>query len=200
MGKKTDLCKLIFKAVLAGALIALAGILYINCENTIIGAGLFSLGLISVVYLEAKLYTGVIGYCNSKESFADAAWILLFNILSAFLVGLIYRIGNGSISIMETIVLRSPFRVFLESIGCGFCIYLSVELYRKTKSIFPLVLGVMAFILAGFTHCVAISFYIGASFPEPIHFGYLLICIVGNSIGSLILRFLQLGGKFKDEL
>jgi formate/nitrite transporter FocA (FNT family) len=68
-----NLAKLTFKAVLAGALIALAGILYINCENIIIGAGLFSLGLISVVYLEAKLYTGVIGYCNSKESFVDAA-------------------------------------------------------------------------------------------------------------------------------
>jgi formate/nitrite transporter FocA (FNT family) len=192
--------KLIFKSILAGVLIALAGILYVNCENKYIGSFLFSLGLISVVFLEAKLYTGVIGYCNSKKTFADAAWILLFNVVSAFLVGLIYRSGNGSISIMENIINRSPFRVFLESIGCGICIYLSVELYKKSKSIFPLVLGVMAFILAGFTHCIAISFYIGASELELIHFGYLLICIVGNSIGSLLIRFLQLGGKFTDEL
>lgn len=192
--------KLIIKSILAGVLIALAGIFYVNCENKYIGAFLFSLGLISVVFLEAKLYTGVIGYCNSKKTFADAAWILLFNVVSAFLVGLIYKSGNGSISIMENIINRPPFRVFLESIGCGICIYLSVELYKKSKSIFPLVLGVMAFILAGFTHCIAISFYIGASELELIHFGYLLICIVGNSIGSLLIRFLQLGGKFTDEL
>lgn len=188
------------KSILAGVLIALAGILYVNCENKYIGSFLFSLGLISVVFLEAKLYTGVIGYCNSKKTFADAAWILLFNVVSAFLVGLLYKSGNGSISIMESIINRSPFRVFLESIGCGICIYLSVELYKKSKSIFPLVLGVMTFILAGFTHCIAISFYIGASDLELIHFGYLLICIVGNSIGSLLIRFLQLGGKFIDEL
>lgn len=190
--------KLIIKSILAGVLIALAGILYVNCENKYIGSFLFSLGLISVVFLEAKLYTGVIGYCNSKKTFADAAWILLFNVFSAFLVGLIYKFGNGSISIMENIINRSPFRVFLESIGCGICIYLSVELYKKSKSIFPLVLGVMAFILAGFTHCIAISFYIGASELELIHFGYLLICIVGNSLGSLMIRGLQIGGK--DEL
>ena len=191
--------KLMIKSILAGVLIALAGILYVNCENKYIGSFLFSLGLISVVLLEAKLYTGVIGYCNSKKTFADAAWTLLFNVVSAFLVGLIYKSGNGSISIMENIINRSPFRVFLESIGCGICIYLSVELYKKSKSIFPLVLGVMAFILAGFTHCIAISFYIGASDLELIHFGYLLICIVGNSIGSLLIRFLQVRGE-KNEL
>ena len=190
--------KLVIKSILAGVLIALAGIFYVNCENKYIGAFLFSLGLISVVFLEAKLFTGVIGYCNSKKSFRDAAVILLFNVISAFVVGLIYRAGNGSISIMENIINRSPLRVFLESIGCGICIYLSVELYKKSKSIFPLVLGVMAFILAGFTHCIAISFYIGASELKLIHFGYLLICIVGNSIGSLLIRGLQIGGK--DEL
>ena len=194
-----NLVKLTFKSILAGVLIALAGIFYVNCDNKYIGAFLFSLGLISIVFLGAKLYTGVIGYCNSKETFADAAWILLFNIISAFIVGLIYRAGNGSISIMESIVSRTPWRVFLESIGCGICIYLSVELYKKSKSIFPLVLGVMAFILAGFTHCIAISFYIGASDLKLIHFGYLLICIVGNSLGSLLIRFLQVRGE-KNEL
>ena len=194
-----NLVKLTFKSILAGVLIALAGIFYVNCENKYIGAFLFSLGLISVVFLGAKLYTGVIGYCNSKETFADAAWILVFNVISAFIVGLIYRAGNGSISIMENIISRTPWRVFLESIGCGICIYLSVELYKKSKSIFPLVLGVMAFILAGFTHCIAISFYIGASELKLIHFGYLLICIVGNSLGSLLIRFLQVRGE-KNEL
>lgn len=190
--------KLVIKSILAGVLIALAGIFYVNCENKYIGAFLFSLGLISVVFLEAKLFTGIIGYCNSKKSFRDAAVILLFNVISAFVVGLIYKSGNGSISIMENIINRSPLRVFLESIGCGCCIFLSVELYKKSKSIFPLVLGVMAFILAGFTHCIAISFYIGASELKLIHFGYLLICIVGNSIGSLLIRGLQIGGQ--DEL
>lgn len=193
--RRTDLYRLVYKSVLAGVLIALAGILYLRSENMIVGALLFSIGLVSVVVLDAKLYTGVIGYCNSSVSFADAAVILILNILSAFLVGLCYRIGHGSIEIMDTIMMKSPILLFLDSMGCGCCIYLSVELYKRTKIIFPLVLGVMAFILAGFTHCVALSFYIGASEPELIYFGYLVICILGNSVGSLLIRFLQTGGK-----
>ena len=193
--RRTDLYRLVYKSVLAGVLIALAGILYLRSENMIVGALLFSIGLVSVVVLDAKLYTGVIGYCNSSGSFADAAIILILNILSAFLVGLCYRIGHGSIEIMDTIMMKSPILLFLDSMGCGCCIYLSVELYKRTKIIFPLVLGVMAFILAGFTHCVALSFYIGVSEPELIYFGYLVICILGNSVGSLLIRFLQTGGK-----
>ena len=193
--RRTDLYRIVYKSVLAGVLIALAGILYLRSENMIVGALLFSIGLISVVALDAKLYTGVIGYCDSPGSFADAVVILILNILSAFLVGLCYRIGHGSIEIMDTIMMKSPLTLFLDSMGCGCCIYLSVEAYKRTKSMFPLVLGVMAFILAGFTHCIALSFYIGASEPELIYFGYLVICILGNSIGSLLIRFLQTGGK-----
>ena len=193
--RRTDLYRIVYRSVLAGVLIALAGTLYLRSENPIVSALLFSIGLISVIALDAKLYTGVIGYCNSKKTFADAAVILILNIFSAFLVGLCYRIGHGSIEIMDTIMMKSPLTLFLDSMGCGCCIYLSVEVYKKTKSMVPLVLGVMAFILAGFTHCIALSFYIGASEPELIYFGYLVICILGNSLGSLLTRFLQTGGK-----
>ena len=193
--RRTDLYRLVYKSVLAGVLIALAGTLYLRSENMIVGALLFSIGLISVVALDAKLYTGVIGYCNSPGSFADAAVILVLNVLSAFLVGLCYRSGHGSVEIMNAIMMKSPLTLFLDSMGCGCCIYLSVEVYKRTKSMFPLVLGVMAFILTGFTHCIALSFYIGASEPELTHFSYLVICILGNSLGSLLIRFLQSGGK-----
>lgn len=193
--RRTDLYRLVYKSVLAGVLIALAGILYLRNENMIVGALLFSIGLISVVVLDAKLYTGVIGYCKSLRSFADAALILILNIFSAFLVGACYRISHGSSEIMDTIMMKSPLTLFLDSMGCGCCIYLSVEAYKRTTSMFPLVLGVMAFILTGFTHCIALSFYIGASEPKLIYFSYLVICILGNSLGSLLIRFLQSGGK-----
>ena len=49
-------------------------------------------------------------------------------------------------------------------------------------------MGVMAFILCGFEHCVANMFYfsIAGIFSLKV-FGYLLIMILGNSIGSIII-------------
>jgi formate/nitrite transporter FocA (FNT family) len=188
----------IIKAILAGVLIALAGILYLNCENKVIGALLFSIGLISVIILQADLYTGKVGYVKSKQDILDLAIMLLFNVVSAYIVGLLYKSGNGSVSIMEIKVEKDLWKAFLDSVGCGMLIYLAVELYKKTKSLLPVVLGVMGFIIVGFEHCIANSFYIGASDPELIHFGYLLIYIVGNSIGSLIIRLLQRGWKMNE--
>ena len=193
--RMNSLYKLITKSVLAGVLIALAGILYVNSPSKEIGAILFSIGLISVILLEANLFTGKVGYVNSKQDVFDLSIMLLFNLVSAFLVGLIYRSGNGSISIMEIKVEKDLWKVFLDSIGCGMLIYLAVELYKKTKSLIPVILGVVAFILAGFEHCVANMFYIGASELKLIYFGYSLIYIVGNAIGSILIRLLQNGGN-----
>lgn len=193
-----NLYKLITKSILAGVLIALAGILYLNSPNKEIGAILFSIGLISVILLEAKLFTGAVGYVNSKQSVFDLVIMLLFNLVSAFIVGLIYRSGNGSISIMEIKVEKDLWKAFLDSVGCGVLIYLGVELYKKTKNMIPVILCVVAFILVGFEHCVANMFYIGASELKLIYFGYSLIYIVGNAIGSILIRLLQRG--WKDEL
>ena len=55
----------IFKSILAGVLIALAGHIYLNCSNKIVGAFLFSIGLIGVIVLKANLYTGKVGYVKS---------------------------------------------------------------------------------------------------------------------------------------
>ena len=123
--------------------------------------------------------------------------MLLFNLVSAFIVGLIYRSGNGSISIMETKVEKDLWKAFLDSVGCGMLIYLAADLYKKTKNMIPVILCVAAFIIVGFEHVVANAFYIGASELELIHFGYLLIYAVGNSVGSLTIRLLQRGWKYE---
>ena len=83
----------------------------------------------------------------------------------------------------------------LKSIGCGICIYGSVEGYKKTKSFIPVILGVMCFILAGFNHVVADAFYIGAARFYWINLVYLLLVAIGNAIGSILIRLLQKGLK-----
>ena len=188
---------LISKSILAGLLISLAGIVYLNCPEKIVGSLLFSLGLISVILLEANLFTGKIGYVNSKQSILDSLLILVFNLVAATIVGLIYRCGSDA----ATPIVESKLLVFsetwwltgLKAIGCGAAIYLSVEGYKKSKSLIPVILGVMTFILAGWNHCIADCFYMAAGSSSALAIPYLLVVIVGNSIGSLLIRLLQLG-------
>ena len=195
---------LIVKSILAGLLISLAGIVYLNCPDKIVGSLLFSLGLISVILLEANLFTGKIGYVNSKQSILESLLILVFNLVAAAIVGLIYRCGpDAAASIAESKLLvfsETWWLTGLKAIGCGAAIYLSVEGYKKSKSLIPVILGVMTFILAGWNHCIADCFYMAAGSSSALAIPYLLVVIVGNSIGSLLIRFLQLGGKLTDEL
>ena len=190
---------LITKSILAGLLIALAGITYLNCLDKTVGSLLFSLGLISVILLEAKLFTGVIGYINSKRSILDSLVILIFNLVTAIVVGFIYRgSSDAAVMIAESKLLvfsETWWLIFLKAIGCGAAIYLSVESYKQSKSLIPVILGVMTFILAGWNHCIADCFYMAAGATDLLALLYLLVVIVGNSIGSLIIRLLQKGRK-----
>ena len=199
-----NIFNLITKSILAGRLISLAGIVYLNCSDKIVGSLLFSLGLISVILLEANLFTGKIGYVNSKQSILDSLLILVFNLVAAAIVGLIYRCGSDA----AVKIAKSKLLVFsetwwltgLKSIGCGAAIYLAVEGYKKSKSLIPVILGVMVFILAGWNHCIADCFYMAAGSSSVLAIPYLLVVIVGNSIGSLLIRWLQIGGRNNDEL
>lgn len=194
-----EIFKLITKSILAGVLIALAGIIYLNCSDKVVGSFLFSFGLCLVVILEANLYTGKVGYIKSVDDLSEVVFMLILNLISAFLVGLLSGMGpmhDSAAAIVTTKLETEWWITLLKSIGCGICIYGAVEGYKKTKSFIPVILGVMCFILAGFNHVVADAFYIGAA-----RFGslqYLLLVAVGNAIGSILIRLLQRG--WKDEV
>ena len=194
-----EVFRLITKSILAGVLIALAGIVYLNCSDKVVGSFLFSFGLCLVIILEANLYTGKVGYIKSVDDLSEVLFMLILNLVSAYLVGLISGMGpmhDSAVAIVTTKLETEWWITLLKSIGCGICIYGSVEGYKKTKSFIPVILGVMCFILAGFNHVVADAFYIGAA-----RFGslqYLLLVAIGNAIGSILIRLLQRG--WKDEL
>lgn len=184
--------KLIFKSILAGMLISFAGIIYLECENKIIGAFLFSIGLIGVISLNANLYTGKVGYINSKKSFTDVIIILIFNIITAYIIGFIYKQTiKTEINPMLTRLEKSYFDLFFDSVICGVLIYLAVELYKKTSKWLVVIICVMGFILSGMEHSIADAFYFGVSDFEFESLIVLLIIIFGNGFGSLLIRKLQ---------
>lgn len=184
----------ILKSALAGLLIALAGIIYLQCENKIVGAFLFSVGLLAIFILDANLFTGKIGYVNSKQKTLDCLFILVVNLVIAFLIGLLYRLYKGEVSTaFDSRMNKQWYQLLLDGIGCGALIYIACESYAKMKSVIVPIICVAGFILAGFEHSIADAFYFGASTLSWNGLLYLLIVIIGNAIGSLTIRLLQIG-------
>lgn len=78
--------------------------------------------------------------------------------------------------------------VFFKAIICGMLIYAAVDQFKKGREYAPLI-AVPAFILCGAEHCIAdICFFISAGVLTWNFVPFLLVVIVGNSMGSLLLH------------
>lgn len=212
----TEHAQFVFKSMLAGVLIALAGAIYLVFTNNpnipvdhqffanVAGAFLFSIGLIAVIAMKANLYTGKIGYVATKNKALRAFWMLVINLGIAFLVGLLFRGANinefNPFGPDSARLLKPWYKMFFDGFGCGVLIYLAVELYNKTKSFLPVILCVMAFILSGAEHCVADAFYYGAGTLTLKGLGYLGLAVLGNTVGSIAIHWLQVGAEKTFEV
>jgi len=193
--KKGNYLNFISKSALAGILIALAGAIYLNSPNKIIGALLFSVGLISVLEFKAKLYTGMVGNIDSKDTFIECLLALIINIAAAALFGVMYRVCFGQVEIFAAILNQSVHKVLLEALCCGSLIYIACDIYKTTKNILIVLLCIMGFILSNSLHSIACSFYIALGNFSWKAIGYLGLIIIGNAIGALLVRFLYKGLK-----
>lgn len=160
---------LVRSSVLAGCLIGMAGWAFLVSQTlalgdwtNVIGAVLFSLGIISVILFEASLFTGKIGYVNTKKKLLDSLIILVINLMVVFFIGLVFRWYHDEPSqAMASRLAKEWYEILIDAVGTGACIYITVEGYKKTKSFVPVILGIVVFILAGFEHCVANMFFFG---------------------------------------
>ena len=60
-------------------------------------------------------------------------------------------------------------------------------MFNKYKSLLVVVLPVFVFVMCGFEHCIANVFYLSVSkIVNCKAIGFIIICIIGNTIGSLI--------------
>jgi len=187
------------KGIYAGIMISIGGIAYLAIDNNIVGSFVFAIGLLTVCMYGLNLYTGKIGYIiNNKLSYIwELLLSLLGNFVGTFIVGNLLRFTRFNYSqIAEKIVnikLNDNYlSIFVLSIFCGILMYIAVNNYKKAKDNFgkyiTIFLCVMTFILSGFEHCVANMFYFSIanvwSFKVIL---YLLIMVLGNSVGSVII-------------
>lgn len=195
-------------AIIAGIAVGIAGWGYLACTN-IIGAVLFSFGLLTVVGYKLPLYTGTAGFIDLHDPQGRPCWlsaigqllfILLGNITGCLLVSLLARLspidlGSAAQRILESRLAIGPVRAGLLAIGCGFIMTTVVAFAREGKPL-ALIFGVPLFINCGFPHCLADAFYyltVPTSYTTA-HLAQILAlypCLVaGNFIGCNLYRFI----------
>ena len=195
--------KLFRSALMAGITIGVAGFGYLasgvqsEVYGTVVGAVLFSFGLLTVLGYKMALYTGTAGFIKKNET-GNLLIILLSNILGCLILALLSRLSVMDIQAQAQKVLQlrletGALRCGFLAIGCGFIMTTTVAFARK-GNITPLLLGVPLFIVCGFPHCVADAFIFLAA-----PFGFLganvwailplYVCIVlGNFVGCNLYR------------
>ena len=197
-------------SILSGIAVGIAGWGYLACTN-IIGAVLFSFGLLTVVNYKLKLYTGTAGFVALRSEDGSSRWLkaigeLLFilagNILGCLFVSLFARLspmelGESAQKILEGRLAIGPLRAGLLAVGCGFIMTTVVTFAREGKPL-ALLFGVPLFINCGFPHCLADAFYyltVPVSYTGA-HLAELAILypslVVGNFIGCNLYRFMNL--------
>ena len=195
--------KLFRSAVLAGMTIGVAGFGYLasgvqsEVYGTLIGAVLFSFGLLTVLGYKLALYTGTAGFIKKNEV-GNLLLILLSNILGCFIIALLTRLSPMDLQTPAQAILQGrlntgALRCGLLAIGCGFIMTTTVAFARK-GNVLPLLFGVPLFIVCGFPHCMADAFMY---LTTPVDFLFaniwkilpMYICIViGNFIGCNLYR------------
>ena len=189
------------RSIVAGVLIGIGAYAYVSISNHILGALIFSLGLISVFEFQAHLFTGKIGGLN-KKNWKDLLWMLMGNVVGILLVVLVAApketIRETCLAITQAKLAKEWYIALLDALMCGVIIQLAVEL--KAKDPVSTILCIMCFILCGFEHCVANTFYFicdGVMYWQEII--YFVIYVLGNTLGAIALKHLIERGKYENN-
>lgn len=197
--------KTIIDSILAGICISLGGVAFLKVGG-IIGAVLFSFGLISVVCYKMKLYTGVSGFVETKRDWIELPVIILGNIVGCALVAAaittaIPEMVDKAQSIVEARADKGFWNVTLLAVFCGF-IMTTVVNFARQKMWLPLLFGIPLFIMCGFVHSIADAFYYTLALNPTEWTGQYAIVylasIIGNFIGCNLYRTLQLAAPKKQ--
>ena len=195
-------------SILSGIAVGIAGWGYLACTN-IIGAVLFSFGLLTVVHYKLMLYTGTAGFVQLRRNDGRNRWlgavgellyVLLGNLVGCMLVSLLARmspleLGASAQSILEGRLAIGPLRAGLLAIGCGFIMTTVVTFAREGKPL-ALLFGVPLFINCGFPHSLADAFYymtvpVAYTGSHLVELAVLYPSIViGNFVGCNMHRFI----------
>ena len=170
------------RSIMSGILIGIGTVIYLKCDNTYIGAMLFSLALITIVKCNLDLYTGKIGYFGEVK--ASSLLIILVGNLIGVMMPVCFKYGD----IFDKVVLISSLKfskdflsIFLDGVLCGILMFVAVS----CKDSLIIVFCIMTFMMSGYEHCIADFPYLVLNYSTENLQKFLLV-ILGNSIGSIL--------------
>ncbi|MBQ6546685.1 MAG: formate/nitrite transporter family protein [Bacilli bacterium] len=194
----TKKIELINKSIGAALLISLGDYALLKLGLPL-GPVLFSLGLLGVCYMGQNLFTGKCGFLiEDKIKPIDLLIILLVNLIAGYLFGLVFSITDPEVlknAITKVKTWDVSLAFFIKSILCGVIMYIAVFMYRKGTPL-GIIFGIPLFIFCGFQHCIANIITMGVA--RTWHTS-ILICIVGNFIGSLFMWYVSKDVKLNKK-
>ena len=176
-------------SLLAGLCISIGGTAFLSVGGGLPGAILFSIGLLLVIAMGHDLFTGKI--CFAKISnIPSLLLILVGNILSCIIVGSLVAMTRPSVIGFAEEICRNKlsepwWAVIILGMFCNFLIYYAVANKNPVITVFC----VTAFILCGFEHSIANTYYMTVSGILGSLRGilYILLNIVGNTLGGILI-------------
>lgn len=186
-------------AVMAGIAISLGCIAYLTVGG-VIGAVMFSFGLLTVVHYGVGLYTGTCGFVSLfprdiallKKGWTKIACVIIGNIVGCLLTAFLASLGGLELSttvgaLVASRLALSPLEIIVRAIGCGFIMTTAVTFAREGKYL-PLLFGVPLFICCGFLHSIADSFYymFAAFTNEAVTVSMWIVPLIWTYIGNYI--------------
>lgn len=185
-------------SILAGVMIGIGGVVYLSIGG-VIGALLFSVGLLTIVTFKFHLFTGKAGLLPTNEiTITDLIRIWIGNFIGTWIVAIgLYATPVGlkcfdaARPIIETRINNGSFANLILGIFCGLLMYIAVTGYAKTANVLFIIMPVATFILCGFNHCVADMFYTHIACIHIKEYYTLLPTTLGNIIGCCIIPLIN---------
>ncbi len=199
----------ILSGFLAGILISLGGLVNVfllsnspanGSLQSIVGAFMFSLGLLFICSMSLFLYTGKIAYVLDNKNWKYSLELvesLSGNIVGCIMMGLITQNVRVFSQVKTTLITLCQARtsdtwyslLFLAFL-CGIFVYLAVDIYKSNLApivrVVGLIMAVSAFVLLGCEHVIAdIYYFCAAGVMSSKVLGILCLILLGNSLGSI---------------
>lgn len=196
----------LIKSILAGVAISIGAVIYLLLMDTnkIVGALFFSVGILMVMEFKLLLYTGYVPTQREGQSFLDytinSAFIFIGNLIGGgitagllALTRLKNQLYEASLKVCEIKLNDNLLSIFILSIFCGIIIAGIVKATNLKHKVLYVAMMIATFILCGYEHVVANSFYFSFSLKLFTLEGLLLmlVCFLGNFAGGVICSFIK---------
>ena len=196
----------VLNGISAALMVSIGCSVFLACENKVVGSILFTVALLVICFRGYSLYTGKIGFIpfsHKKEDFSVLLLGLLGNAIGMIAFGLLISIAlpnlkEKAIALCTAKLEQTWEQTVIRGLFCGVLMFIAVYVYKENKSIVAIIFAIPTFILCGFEHSVAdIGYFAIANMFSLEIVLFILLVVVGNTIGSMILPYLQIASDKK---